>query len=76
MAASMTIEAFPLTAAKKVHMNLLETPLIERAIALGEGRFASTGAFTAQTGVHTGRSPQDKVHGPRRVDRERDMVGQ
>jgi phosphoenolpyruvate carboxykinase (ATP) len=56
----MTSESFPLSAAKKVHHNLLETPLIERAIANGEGRFASTGAFTAQTGVHTGRSPQDK----------------
>jgi phosphoenolpyruvate carboxykinase (ATP) len=60
MATSMTTESFPLSAAKKVHHNLLETPLIERAVALGEGRFASTGAFTAQTGVHTGRSPQDK----------------
>ena len=56
----MIAESFPLSAAKKVHHNLLETPLIERAVALGEGRFASTGAFTAQTGVHTGRSPQDK----------------
>ncbi len=56
----MTSESFPLSAAKKVFHNMLETPLIERAIASGEGRFASTGAFTAQTGVHTGRSPQDK----------------
>ena len=53
-------EAFPLSAAKKVHHNLLETPLIERAITNGEGHFASTGAFVAHTGVHTGRSPQDK----------------
>ena len=56
----MTIEVFPLSAAKKVQHNWLETPLIERAIAHGEGHFASTGAFAAQTGVHTGRSPQDK----------------
>ncbi len=56
----MTSESFPLSAAKKIHHNLLETPLIERAIVNGEGRFASTGAFTAQTGIHTGRSPQDK----------------
>mgnify|MGYP006915255498 CR=1 FL=1 len=29
----MTTESFPLSAAKKVHHNLLETPLIEQAIA-------------------------------------------
>lgn len=56
----MTTEIFPLSAAKKIHHNLLETPLIELALKHGEGHLASTGAFVAQTGVHTGRSPNDK----------------
>ncbi len=56
----MTTPSFPMNAALKVHQNLSETELIERAVALGEGRLASTGAFVAETGVHTGRSPQDK----------------
>ena len=56
----MTIEAFPLSGTKIVHRNMLETALIEKALLRGEGHLASTGAFVAQTGVHTGRSPNDK----------------
>ena len=56
----MTHAPFPLTAPAKIHHNLLETELIEAAIARKEGRLAATGAFVAETGVHTGRSPTDK----------------
>jgi phosphoenolpyruvate carboxykinase (ATP) len=56
----MTLETFPLNAAASIRHNLLETELIELAVQRGEGHFASTGAFTALTGVHTGRSVQDK----------------
>ena len=56
----MANEPFSLSVPGKVHQNLDHVDLLERAIARGEGRFASTGAFVVDTGVHTGRSPQDK----------------
>ena len=43
-----------------VHANLTAAPLIEHAIRRGEGRLSADGAFMAVTGVHTGRSVQDK----------------
>ena len=43
-----------------VHWNLPDTVLTEHAIANGEGSFVYGGAFCAETGVHTGRSPKDK----------------
>jgi len=56
----MTIEMFPLGAAAKVRHNTGDAELIELAIASGEARFASSGALCVETGVHTGRSVQDK----------------
>jgi phosphoenolpyruvate carboxykinase (ATP) len=56
----MTTEMFPLSTPRAVHANLREAELIERAVQRGEGRLASTGALTMTTGVHTGRSPNDK----------------
>lgn len=56
----MTSNMFPLNIPAKVHHNTRETALIEEAIRRGEGRFASTGALAVETGVHTGRSAQDK----------------
>ncbi|BCJ92101.1 phosphoenolpyruvate carboxykinase [ATP] [Terrihabitans soli] len=44
----------------KVKSNLLETQLVEEAVRRGEGEFTAYGAFAADTGVHTGRSPKDK----------------
>ena len=43
-----------------VHANLTAAGLIEHAIRRGEGRLSADGAFMAVTGVHTGRSVQDK----------------
>jgi phosphoenolpyruvate carboxykinase (ATP) len=56
----MTSDVFPLTAARAVQHNLREAQLIETALRRGEGRLASTGALVMTTGIHTGRSPQDK----------------
>ncbi len=43
-----------------VHWNLPDTILVEHAIRNGEGSLVQGGAFCAETGVHTGRSPKDK----------------
>jgi phosphoenolpyruvate carboxykinase (ATP) len=40
--------------------NLTPAALYEQAILRGEAAIVSTGALTAETGKHTGRSPQDK----------------
>ncbi len=56
----MDKQPFDLDVPGKVHMNLGHAELLEIAIRRNEGRFASTGAFVAETGVHTGRSVQDK----------------
>ena len=40
--------------------NLSRKVLLDLAVKAGEGVFASSGAFCARTGVHTGRSPQDR----------------
>jgi phosphoenolpyruvate carboxykinase (ATP) len=52
--------SFPLDTARAVHRNAREADLVEMAIRRNEGRLASTGAFVAETGQHTGRSAQDK----------------
>ncbi|MBY0520162.1 MAG: phosphoenolpyruvate carboxykinase [Sphingomonas sp.] len=43
-----------------VHWNLITAPLVEQAIARGEGRLAAEGPLVVATGQHTGRSAQDK----------------
>jgi len=43
-----------------VHWNLTEPALYEHAIANKEGHVVEGGAFCAETGIHTGRSPKDK----------------
>ncbi|HEX5599890.1 MAG TPA: phosphoenolpyruvate carboxykinase [Hyphomicrobiaceae bacterium] len=53
-------DLFPLTSARTVHRNNHSVELIEQAIRRAEGRLASTGALVVETGVHTGRSAQDK----------------
>ncbi|OIP85972.1 MAG: phosphoenolpyruvate carboxykinase (ATP) [Rhodobacterales bacterium CG2_30_65_12] len=43
-----------------VYYNLIEPQLIEHAIKRGEGHLGKGGSVLVATGVHTGRSPQDK----------------
>lgn len=43
-----------------VHRNLSVAQLVEHALARQEGVLASSGAFVAETGKHTGRSPKDR----------------
>ena len=44
----------------RVNWNLSDTLLVEHAIRNGEGSIVHGGAFCAETGHHTGRSPKDK----------------
>jgi phosphoenolpyruvate carboxykinase (ATP) len=53
-------DKFGFTNLAGVHWNLPDTILVEHAIARGEGHLVEGGAFCAETGVHTGRSPKDK----------------
>jgi phosphoenolpyruvate carboxykinase (ATP) len=53
-------DKFGLTGLAAVHWNLLEAPLYEHAVVNREGSIVEGGAFCAETGVHTGRSPKDK----------------
>ncbi|MDN3565335.1 phosphoenolpyruvate carboxykinase [Paeniroseomonas aquatica] len=46
--------------ANALHANLTAAGLYEHALRRGEGRLSAEGAFMAVTGVHTGRSVQDK----------------
>jgi len=48
------------TSMGEVHANLTAPALIGHALRRGEGRLSADGAFIAVTGVHTGRSVQDK----------------
>jgi phosphoenolpyruvate carboxykinase (ATP) len=45
---------------RAVHPNLVASQLVEHAIRRGEGRLSADGALIVETGVHTGRSAQDK----------------
>src|SRR3990172_7598997 len=56
----MTIDTLALSFPAKVLHNTCDAELIELAVAEREGLFSSAGAFTVETGVHTGRSVQDK----------------
>jgi phosphoenolpyruvate carboxykinase (ATP) len=54
------LENYGLVNLGTIHWNLSPAVLTEHALARKEGMLASNGAFTAETGVHTGRSPKDK----------------
>jgi len=53
-------DKFGLMELAAVHWNLGDARLYEHAIANHEGSIVQGGAFCAETGVHTGRSPKDK----------------
>ena len=44
----------------QVHWNLITAPLVEAAVARGEGKLAKDGPLVVETGKHTGRSANDK----------------
>ena len=44
----------------KIHWNLTTAPLVEHAVARGEGQLAKDGPLVVRTGKHTGRSAQDR----------------
>jgi len=46
--------------AAKLHWNLTAAPLVELAVARGEGELAKDGPLVVKTGKHTGRSARDK----------------
>jgi phosphoenolpyruvate carboxykinase (ATP) len=46
--------------AARLHWNLTTAPLVEHAVARGEGELAKDGPLVVKTGKHTGRSAQDK----------------
>ncbi len=54
------LENLGLTELGSVHLNYSEAQLYEEAIKRGEGIVADGGALAVTTGVHTGRSAQDK----------------
>jgi phosphoenolpyruvate carboxykinase (ATP) len=45
---------------RSVHANLTAPALVAASLRLGEGRLSADGALIVATGVHTGRSVQDK----------------
>jgi len=58
--ASHGAEAFGFANLGGVNWNLTSAVLVERAVRRGEAQLSASGALTAETGVHTGRSPKDK----------------
>jgi len=54
------VESFGLKDLKSISYNLQAPRLVEDAIRRGEAMVAKGGALSAETGIHTGRSPNDK----------------
>ncbi|MBA3666110.1 MAG: phosphoenolpyruvate carboxykinase [Sphingomonas sp.] len=54
------LDAQGINTGAKVHWNLTTAPLVELAVARGEGKLAKDGPLVVKTGTHTGRSAQDK----------------
>ena len=54
------LDAQGIATAATLHWNLETAPLVELAIARGEGHLAADGPLVVATGKHTGRSAQDK----------------
>lgn len=57
---SFGLETAGLTNLGLIHWNLTPPALYEAAIERGEAEIAAGGPLVAETGVHTGRSPNDK----------------
>lgn len=54
------LETQGIATAAKIHWNLTTAPLVEQAIARGEGKLTKDGALLVDTGKFTGRSVKDK----------------
>lgn len=54
------LTALGLRAPGKIHAHLAAADLTELALRRDEGQLSDRGAFVAQTGQHTGRSPKDR----------------
>ena len=67
---------FPFENKPNVFRNLEAPRLYEEAIRRGEAKIATGGALVAETGAHTGRSPQDKFIVRDGAHRGVDLVGQ
>ena len=55
-----TVKSKSRRTARADHRDLAPGVLVEHAIRRGEGQLADSGALVVETGVHTGRSPEDK----------------
>ena len=60
MSPSSLLQAIGITNTGQVHWNRGAAALYEEAIRRGEGVIAAGGPLVCQTGIHTGRSPNDK----------------
>ena len=54
------LDAQGIDTAATIHWNLTTAPLVEHAVARGEGLLAKDGPLVVKTGKHTGRSAQDR----------------
>ncbi|HET6608849.1 MAG TPA: phosphoenolpyruvate carboxykinase (ATP), partial [Rhodopila sp.] len=59
-AAKRALSGTGVRTARQVHSNQTAPTLVSDAIRRNEGRLSTDGAFMVETGVHTGRSVQDK----------------
>ena len=59
-AAAHVLAGTGVRALRPVYANLVRPALVAHALRRGEGRLAASGALIVATGVHTGRSVQDK----------------
>ena len=60
VALNVTLEQQGIATAAKIFPNLGTAPLVEAALANGEGKLAKNGPLVVKTGTHTGRSAKDK----------------
>ena len=54
------LEALGIETRADLHWNLTTARLVEAAVARGEGKLSADGPLVVETGLHTGRSAQDK----------------